>query len=222
MNAASRSTPPSPVKKPLPPRFVSRPSIVCTSCCFGAPQLTSVLMPLVTPKMVSRGTPLLPPQLSCIAPFLETKFTVTFLGLALPLKGCCSTNRTQKGKKNEPEEIHRVCRTDDVCTFIPDRRTGVAYTIERVHVHENNKMPKRSVGCETVRLAPPAPLRGYCMCVDGPLNFVHSSAGAIYFFLECVARAAWLGDRDRVLVGSFQMLGIIDFAQCASLCKDWT
>lgn len=67
--------------------------------------LTSVLMPFVTPNMVSRGTPLLPPQLSCIAPFLETKFTVTFLGLALPLKGCCSPNRAkgEDKKKNDKE-----------------------------------------------------------------------------------------------------------------------
>ena len=47
--------------------------------------LTSVLMPFVTPKMVSRGTPFFPPQLSCITPFLETKFTVTFFGFGFPL-----------------------------------------------------------------------------------------------------------------------------------------
>lgn len=65
--------------------------------CSPSNQLTSVLMPFVTPNMVSSGTPLLPPQLSSIAPFLETKLTVTFLAFPLPLKGCCSIGSSKQG-----------------------------------------------------------------------------------------------------------------------------
>ena len=66
-------------------------------------------MPLVTPKIVSRGTPLFPPQLSCIAPFRETKLTVTFLGLDLPLKACCSPERRSKKEGvKKTENCHNI------------------------------------------------------------------------------------------------------------------